>query len=511
MRSRLLASCMLMLASSLPAAADSLQESSHWPLLARDGRQVTIAGRFADPVGIASITLEIITGPLGGCHALMPCRQANEHKTYRCTFEQYWPKKDVVSCVHYGTFTEQLVTYCAEATTGDGRILRAREVTFAVTDRLHGDWSKLPVLWHSRPDGDTTVALNFARAQDYGDDEGYYDFLDDLGALAEGVFHGTKDYARLYARALDRFDLWLLPQRIHLDDQCHFEPSFEERVAASGVSANIVLHKRLFRDCAEVYLGGNASVYGGSGESPYILVHETGHCVFGLADEYACGGWHDGAGSCRNLFDSLAQCTAGGKPCEPLVCNGEPLGRWRLQSDPEIMKDAVDSADWRNEARRCVEGGLRPPAPWADSRALPPEIERKEGDPGRSFVEHGQFPQFQVATVVSLLLEKGDWSRSAPCRTVEVELSAVRIPMGLQPILPLGPAGTEPHLSLSFEDKTLAIWDDHLVVVREGQSTLTLTVVRRTVLVPGTSPNAHFAQGLKLESRSCGNVPLGVL
>jgi hypothetical protein len=380
-----------LIAMSSSLAAQTVQESLHSPLVAMNDQDVAIVGYFADPHGIKSITIHRLQGDMIDCPStppsIVPCRkEGGQVEKYSCTFGSYSPKAGVVSCRLTARYRNELVTYKVRATTRDGRCLEAREVTFAVggwPPTGGGHWLLLPILWHSGRDYPATRAvLGFARSQDYGDDEGFYDFVDDLNGVVGGAFAGSKEYATLYSRSQSVFNLWLVLRRIPLDETCTPSLAVESGVEWGFVSAAIVLHKRLFRDCASVSAGGGrASVYGGAPESPFILVHETGHCLFGLADEYGCGGWHDNVGSCRNVFPTEEVCRAAWRTCEPISCQGELYGRWRIQSEKEIMKEQSDDANWRHETLRCVSGGLHVDEGLAETKLAAPVVEREAANP----------------------------------------------------------------------------------------------------------------------------------
>jgi hypothetical protein len=492
-------------------------ESSHWPLLARNGQSVKIRARFAAPDGIKSIQLTIQHAPLGDCggnsKSLVACGvDPWKIEVRECRFLNYEPLEGIATCEVNRAFAENWVTYDAQATTRTGNILNAPQVSFAASNISQND-GLLPVLYHSDPKtSHATVRLSFAHSQDYGDGEGYYDFLDDLRALLEGAFHGSHDYANLYSRSDESFDLWLTPSRVHVDQSCKFMLPVENQLEGALVNVAIALHSNLYRDCALVSIGGpgaTASVYAGSHESPFILVHETGHSVFGLADEYGCGGWHDNAGYCTNVFASSATCKAAAKKwstsCEPLLCNDYPLDpqRWRIQSaQSEIMKGPMDTSNWRNESLRCVANGLDVD-PSRSAAPTPPLVQldanrKLPAPPSRT----GVFPPLTEVVVIQFQASADFIRQSHGCNPAPISAPSTRVQIPAGYSLAPDPIGKPSHngvLSLISRDQhRLMELSTAPTLVREGQPEQTVNLDYAVILPSGTDLGS-----LSLQTDTC--------
>ncbi len=99
-----------------------------------------------------------------------------------------------------------------------------------------------------------------------------------------------------------KFNFWYVDEPGNYTSGCmNFDIGTARKVCPKGNTFGIIYGGRG---------GGCASgdVFGSSRFEPDTVVHETGHALFGLADEYCCkGGYWQGV-ECPNIFDSLANC-----------------------------------------------------------------------------------------------------------------------------------------------------------------------------------------------------------
>lgn len=136
-------------------------------------------------------------------------------------------------------------------------------------------------------------------------------------------------------------------------------PANWPRIAALADTAAYVHHDTAWRDFA-TFNDAGTSQFTIDASTPGVIVHETGHAVFGLSDEYCCdGGTVQTAWPHSNLFDNLATCqlsandhsvataaciqvTALNGPCGGLDKKGKPvLGttnlKWRMDVAGDMM------------------------------------------------------------------------------------------------------------------------------------------------------------------------------
>lgn len=129
---------------------------------------------------------------------------------------------------------------------------------------------------------------------------------------------------------------WLSPTTVSVTQSEPVTPNAPTNLCKFSLSlppfaeAGIVIHRVACRD--------NAPGKTSSANAPTTAWHELHHALFGLADEYCCDGGYFSSG--RNLFDSLATCTAdpasaGG--CAQLTNGTATVNWWRFDPRPDVM------------------------------------------------------------------------------------------------------------------------------------------------------------------------------
>ena len=111
--------------------------------------------------------------------------------------------------------------------------------------------------------------------------------------------------------------------------------------------AGAILHSDNFFDCADIKMPGAGSIFSNDFDSGWLLVHEAGHFVFGLADEYPAGG-HKSCSNPYNVFDSQIDCKNEEGPVTPeesKCVQIDSTGKWRIDEDLEETMDDDDKED----------------------------------------------------------------------------------------------------------------------------------------------------------------------
>lgn len=148
---------------------------------------------------------------------------------------------------------------------------------------------------------------------------------------------------------------------------CNTEPDNFNTEYLFAQSAGI-LHTRALRDCAQDRL------FSGNAQNFRVILHETGHAPFGLADEYCCDGGYWQPDPNPNVYESRAACEADAPnvgrvaaDCrEWISTNPGTVGRMFSTSDPASNDLMVDNkAPQALDLRRinavfdsCAEGTL---------------------------------------------------------------------------------------------------------------------------------------------------------
>lgn len=92
-------------------------------------------------------------------------------------------------------------------------------------------------------------------------------------------------------------------------------PDAHVRHIAAIMDGSAILHNTFWRDCSFPILPGVGTVFvtsvlpgGKVVVPPEIYMHESGHFLHELADEYACDGGHVGFSDPKNVFASENEC-----------------------------------------------------------------------------------------------------------------------------------------------------------------------------------------------------------
>ena len=122
------------------------------------------------------------------------------------------------------------------------------------------------------------------------------------------------------------------------------------------VDNGVIVHKTPLRDCAYVGPENGAMMSVTAGDLPTLL-HESGHGVFGVADEYCCdGGYFESSGipPQPNVFSSLDHCqtnaTSHGWPMTDCTqfCSfgGQCIPWWRSDDGNDLMQTGLAGDDY---------------------------------------------------------------------------------------------------------------------------------------------------------------------
>lgn len=353
-------------------AANSPPLNWHEPL---GGALPVIRAEFQSSIGIREVLIRITVGALTCCEATsfarlvsIPSRRDEKEFVAKCQFNKIVHAGQVATCRFevkklklqeiYGA-SPLLISYQASADDG-GTLRSGQEVTFALGKPLCHDcfW---PIWWHRATGFEKKVDLVLLPDKDYGDEVGSYDtFTADAADILAGAFFAAKPATKIFVRSRHEFNLWLGPPGSDAEDCWR---TFPPKVLSmlQGFDGNVVLHQKFFNDCAEIKEGGSGSTYAGR---PSILVHESGHFLFGLADEYDCGGTYEPLDKCKNVWNSELECKEGAAKggfdklhCKEICCSSMSNG-WCLRpngGEQSIMAEAILKSTWLQVGENCVQ------------------------------------------------------------------------------------------------------------------------------------------------------------
>jgi hypothetical protein len=354
----------------------------HDPLYRAEAHTATITARATEPQdGITQISIEAVVGELTACTgapfalpSLIPCRGSASAFGAVCFFGSV---KTEVSCsLPLNLGDRRLVTYRATASTAR-HSASTGSVTFAAGAPLTQTQVNLgfvtitqpwetarPVIWRTDAPSSSTDRsdkIDWGLVPD-ADMPNYRAFTDDLQPMALALFytdtHTFSEWTRLWKNV---FNLWAGPTGGDGEGctRTFAAPASTVRAAFDGTQ---ILHRNAFRDCASISLGGGAgTAQTNLGDAAWVMLHEAGHFLFGLGDEYV-GGGNSSISDPKNVFSTKAACesasTTYSLPTSQCAQIGT-TGTWRNDDGNDTtMEDRTLSSDWRTLAGKALSNHL---------------------------------------------------------------------------------------------------------------------------------------------------------
>jgi len=163
----------------------------------------------------------------------------------------------------------------------------------------------IPILYSGNPSA--KIDIVFVPDKDYyGDMNAFLNDVDNIinwGYLKTGEFNDSRC----------KFNFYYYPQAGEYKEVCAaWDLPPQEKVDCAFADATAIVFKSGKRACA-------SGVFSLPANDPKTAVHETGHSIFGMADEYCCdGGYWQPDAPYPNVFDSKAGCQAGS--ASPSTC-----------------------------------------------------------------------------------------------------------------------------------------------------------------------------------------------
>lgn len=355
----------------------------HNPLYRAENHNSTITARATETRdGIAQIRIEAVVGELTACTgpafalpSLIPCRAGATTITAVCSYANI--KTEVTCSLPIAITPRRLITYQATTRSGSSRTASTPSVTYAggapLTEarvnlgivRFTQAWETArPVVW--RTDSPSSSAARGDKI-DWGfvpdpDMPNYRAFTDDMQPIVMSLFYTDTNTYSAWTRAWKNiFNIWAGPAGA--DGQgctrTFAAPASTVRGAFDGTT---ILHRNDFRDCASLSLGGGAgTTQTNLGDAAWVALHEAGHFLFGLGDEYF-GGGNVSISAPKNVHGTKATCesnsTANSLPSSQCAQIGTS-GTWRNDDgQATTMEDRVLSSDWRTLSGKAMANRL---------------------------------------------------------------------------------------------------------------------------------------------------------
>lgn len=353
----------------------------HDPLYRAQAHRSTITARATESRdGISEIAIRATVGELTACDegngwnvfpSLVPCRRNAFSVTATCAFAA---SKVAVTCaLPIETGDRRMISYEASTRSAGGRTATTGPVTYAagapVTQaRMRIAFADIvlpwetarPVIWRTATPGrddarGDRIDVGYVPNSDYAS---YRQFTDDLQPLALAVFYTDTNPFSSWTRTFRNiFNLWAGPAGTSASGCTRNFDATTDRVRGA-FDGTTILHRNAFRDCASISLGGGAGTTETTEtDAAWLWVHEAGHYLFGLGDEYD-GGGNAAVSDPRNVFATLAACqsasTTHGLPSGQCAQIG---GTGTFRNDDgqaTTMEDRVLTSDWRTLSSKAM-------------------------------------------------------------------------------------------------------------------------------------------------------------
>ncbi len=304
----------------------------HTPVVARSSDQVTFTAELRDD-GQGPTKVEILVNAA----RVKTCNNLRTGDT--CTY----------TGGPYPRYQGTTVSFLAKATDSKGKTDTRGYYYFAVTDSNY-DWSQNYLLArYAGPQADK-FDLVFHHASDYAD---FGDFVDDVGDKLHDVYF-EQDVVELPDN-LDDFNFYIYP-KVASSSGCGTVDG-DANTDMPWRDADAVLHTVNLGDCT------NGSHFSAEGNNTKAFLHESGHGVFGLADEYdGCYTFFFEPSPEPNIFDLEVACRTEqtNKSRDPGVCRQFTAcqgGWWGIHqpSDITVMVQGMVDDPWGIESKERVE------------------------------------------------------------------------------------------------------------------------------------------------------------
>jgi hypothetical protein len=350
--------------------------TTHDPLYraqAHDSR-ISVTARNTQ-VGIASISIEVTTGAMTDCsefavvpgmttRSIIPCRVGAAVSNNTCTYSGAPATATCTASVAIQAST--MVSYVATAVAANGQSVTAPEIAYSGGTGQPERIAR-PAYWHRQLDRSGRIDLGVFPDSDYGSGaavliDPYGRFAADLDTTLDGAFFNTTDiFANRYTGDRQFFNLWAGPFGANAEGCARTFTGGAQAVAAV-MDGSAIFHRNAFRDCGSITAGGGGagSVDMSASDSSWLLVHESGHFLFGLSDEYA-GGGYIATMSCNNVYATQANCQSAAPAAGATTAQCSQIGTtgfWRIVTANETMSDRVLQSDFRDDAERCFSSRI---------------------------------------------------------------------------------------------------------------------------------------------------------
>jgi hypothetical protein len=309
-------------------------EVYHSPVIAKANEQVTFTATVCGAQSGVNVDLLVNAAKVKTCTGLAPGQT--------CSY----------TGGPYAAYQGTTVSYLANAsrTASDGKVYTDSRgyYYFAVTDSNY-NWSKPWIPARKAGDSADKVDFIFHRADDYTSTA---TFIDDVEAKMMNVYRKQDVVADRIQ--MDKFNFYVYSKAGQAGGCGTVNADTAADIPWRNVDA--VLHAANFQDCT------SGSHFSAEGSNTKAFLHESGHAVWGLADEYdGCYTFYFEPPAEPNIFSTEAICRAEqtAKSRDPnacwkfTACQGDWWGIHKLDSKT-VMQNGMVGDPWGVEGRERV-------------------------------------------------------------------------------------------------------------------------------------------------------------
>ena len=397
------ATALFMVALALYGCTAPLAISArHMPFFREEPHSSQIVATASTADGLEHINIVVIAGDAAICPSdanvpsPIPCRVNATALGKSCFFQNGVTTGTCSMTQPIGRHT--IVTYKVQAKSSRGTIRNLDPITYSGGERLVGEfcwfkWGFLPILecaeyaqlmpiwWQiNEPSGGATASdhidISFNRDADLQANAlTYSNMLEPM--IRDAYFNNAQAFGKVYTATRDSYTLWSAPEGADRDS-CDQALTFSgtAKTAKGYTDAEVVIHnENNTRGCASITFGGSAWIWGNDPQPAEKFIHESGHMLYGLGDEYCCDGGYGAVSVPRNVHASKQDCesVAASIGVSKSLCvqianstTNQTTNHWRItDGQPEIMADNQNTnADWRDasnlargrQIRQCFFG-----------------------------------------------------------------------------------------------------------------------------------------------------------
>jgi hypothetical protein len=331
--------CLLLLAAGITTGCTTAVQVTHYPLVAKSNETITFTAIAVTNTPPDSVTIEIMVND----ELKQTCTSSP------CTFTggPYPLLED--GLVFYNANIEATYTFKGKVYThsrSDGYYFTG------ITDENY-DWQDSPYLY-GRVGGNPAEKEDFVfhMASDYeANDLTFSDFIADASFKVQKVFGKQA----IVNENLGKFNFWVYKKKATAAKCGGLHADADKDMPFRDDA--VVLHFKDFTDCTKLGL----AQYSAEGSNTKAFLHEAGHCVFGLGDEYDATSTNYSVVQSPqpNIFASENECqteqTSQGR--DPNVCfqfTAWMGGWWGIHKGKTVMSNGIVGEAWYTEAAERV-------------------------------------------------------------------------------------------------------------------------------------------------------------